>query len=72
MLEEIHLEFKKNDENIRKILDWSKGREIAARHGNELGWQVITAGFPTQNAAFQIIPPTRRIINAELANGWPK
>ena len=68
MLEEIHLEFDKNDEEIRNQLDWTKEKE--AWRGTS-GWKVITPGFPTQNAAFQIIPPSDRIINTELGNGNP-
>jgi hypothetical protein len=65
VLERIQLEFKKNYRNISNVLDWFP-------YENAKGWQVITPGFPTQNAAFAIIPPSDRIINAELGNGWAK
>ena len=65
MFERIKLEFRKNYENISNILDWFP-------YENDKGWQVITPGFPTQNAAFQIIPPSDRIINAELGKGWTR
>lgn len=69
ILEEIHLEFKKNDKIIRNELDWTMEKDS----WRGMGWKVITPGFPTQNAAFQIIPPSAdRIINAELGNGWAK
>lgn len=72
-MEEIHLEFMKNDEKIREELDWTPEKDNIAMVGKPKGFfQVITPGFPTQNAAKQITAPSDRIINAELGNGLAK